>query len=90
MKIKRPEFHLDLETKQELKTIKLVKLEELPDALHTNNIVVGYEKTGVFEGKPVVGECFYCGSLRTSTVQEVINENTFRTHNSIYQFTFID
>ena len=47
-KIKRPIYHVDLETKQELKQIKLVKLEELPNALYPNNIVVGYEKTGVF------------------------------------------
>lgn len=91
-KIKRDVFHINLvDTKKEgLRQIKLVKLKELPDALYPNNIIVGYEKIGIFEGNPVVGECFYCGNLRTSTVQKIINENTFQTFNSIYQFTFID
>ena len=84
-KIKRDVFHVNL-----VKRIKLVKLEELPDALYPNNIKIGYEKIGEFYDNPVVGECFYCGTLRTSAVQEIIDENTFKTFNSIYQFSFID
>jgi len=58
--------------------IKITKLEELPDALHPNNISVGFEKTFENNGKinpPVVGERFYPGDngwWSTSGVQEII------------------
>jgi hypothetical protein len=71
--------------------IKLEKLEELPDALHSNNIEVGHIKIGEFLEKPEVGKPFYIGyNYRTSDVQEIIDEFTFKTYNSIYRYSFID
>ena len=71
--------------------IKLEKLKELPDALHPNNIEVGYVKEGEFNAKPEVGKPFYIGyNYRTSDVQEIIDEFTFRTYNSIYRYSFIE
>jgi hypothetical protein len=68
--------------------IKLEKLNELPDALHPNNIEVGYVKEGEFLSEPKIGECFYVGHYwRTSTVKEIIDEYTFKTCNSIYRWS---
>ena len=73
--------------------IKLVKIKELEDALHPNNIVEGIEKEGEFSKAPAVGECFYMQYdknenlwFRTSTVTEIIDERTFKTRNSIYRY----
>ena len=74
--------------------IKITKIEEPKDALHPNHIEVGNEKVREMPdnmfSKPEVGMCFYAGSLRTSTVQEVIDDNTFRTHNSIYHWEIVE
>lgn len=70
--------------------IKLEKLQELPDALHPNNVEVGYTKEGYFVEEPRIGECFWVGDFyRTSFVKEIIDENTFKTCNSIYRWTKI-
>lgn len=70
--------------------VKLQKIEELPNALHPNNIEVGVIKKGEFIAEPKVGECFWVGNYwRTSTVQEIINKNHFKTCNSIYEWTLI-
>lgn len=71
--------------------IKLVKLNELPDAKHPNNIEVGRAVEGEFIDKPCVGRCFYVGYFwRTSAVQEIIDDYTFKTHNSIYKWSVIE
>jgi len=70
--------------------IKLEKLSELPDAKHPNNIEVGHVTEGKFNGEPQIGEAFWVGfHWRTSVVTEIINENTFKTCNSIYRWTEI-
>lgn len=70
--------------------VKLTKLKESENPLHPNNIEVGYEKVGKFFDEPTVGQSFYVGwGWRTSTVQEIIDANTFRTHNSIYRYEII-
>jgi hypothetical protein len=70
--------------------IKLEKLNELPNAEHPNNINIGYIKEGEFISYPKVGESFWVGHYwRTSTVKEIIDNNTFKTCNSIYTYTFI-
>src|SRR6267378_2253501 len=46
-----------------------------------------YEGTTV--GLPTVGNYFWCGSLRTSTVLEIIDNYHFRTMNSIYHFEIV-
>jgi hypothetical protein len=65
--------------------VKIIKIKELEDALHPNNIEEGYEKEGNLLAEPKIGECVYVGSLRTSEVKEIIDENTFKTWNSIYR-----
>lgn len=62
-------------------------MTELPDALHPNNIEVGKIKVGELISEPKVGECFWVDGFKTSTVKEIIDENTFRTCNSIYRWT---
>lgn len=66
--------------------IKLTKLKELPDALHPNNIEEGFEKIGKMSQPPEVGHPFWIDNFRTSTVQNIIDENTFETYNSIYHW----
>lgn len=73
--------------------IKITKIKELEDALHPNNIVEGSEREGEFSEAPIVGECFWMqyekdvdSWFRTSVVIEIIDENTFRTLNSIYRY----
>ena len=74
--------------------VKLVKLREYEGALYPNNIKTGHEVIGYIENYPKVGESFevyYDGTkvFSTSLVQEIIDDNTFRTYNSIYQFTIL-
>jgi hypothetical protein len=67
--------------------ITLKKIKELPDATHPNNKEVGYIQVGEFVADPKVGEPFYVGDrFRTSRVKEIIDANTFKTHNSIYKW----
>lgn len=67
--------------------IRLTKLSELADARHPNNIEVGHIVEDEFVDDPKVGFPFYIGShWRTSIVREIINENTFRTLNSLYRW----
>lgn len=75
-----------------MERIKLVKIKELEDAYYPNNIKEGYEKYGFLVEEPEVNRPFMCysdkwlsGALRTSTVQEIIDKDTFRTYNSIYR-----
>lgn len=70
--------------------IKIEKLKELPDAVHPNNIEVGYVKIGSMFREPTVGERFRVGlSWSTSVVQEIIDAHTFRTRNSIYRWSVV-
>lgn len=74
-----------------LKKIKLTKIKELEDAVVPGNIDEGFEKIGILLSEPVKGECFWVGtSFRTSLVTEVLENNTFKTMNSIYKYEFID
>lgn len=75
--------------------IKIKKLKELPDALNPNNIEEGFERIGKIPDryfkKPTVGERFYLdGGWSTSGVQEIIDEKTFRTYLSIYQWEIVE
>lgn len=74
--------------------VRLTKLRESDNPLYPNNIIVGYTKEASipekYFSKPEVGSSFYLGSFRSSTVQEIIDDNTFRTFNSIYKWEVID
>lgn len=74
--------------------VRIIKLKELENALHPNNIAEGFDKTyGVnkdyFE-VPQLGRRFNIGSFSTSGVQEIIDENTFKTYSSIYRWEVIE
>ncbi|MCG9971019.1 hypothetical protein [Christiangramia crocea] len=77
-----------------MKTIKIKKLKEAESPLHPNNIEEGFEKIGQIPDNyfryPTVGERFWISlSWSTSGVQEIIDENTFKTYNSIYHWEII-
>lgn len=73
--------------------IKLTKLKELENALHPNNIEVGYETirevSKEFFKEPTIGERFNIGSFSTSGVVEIIDANTFVTYSSVYRWEII-
>jgi hypothetical protein len=66
--------------------VKLVKIAEAENPLYPNNILPGFVKEGRFYKHPTEGEPFWVSNYATSTVQEVIGPDTFRTHNSIYRY----
>jgi len=66
--------------------VSVKKIAELDDAPYPHNIEVGRVFIGGCSKPPTVGECFYVGSFRSSTVQEILSPNTFRTYNSIYEW----
>jgi hypothetical protein len=66
--------------------VKLYKLSDCSDPEYPNHIQAGYVTEGMMLKEPIVNECFYVGSLRTSLVQEIIDEFTFKTVNSIYRY----
>jgi len=75
--------------------IKIKKLKELPDARHPNNIDEGFERVALmpkeFFKEPTVGESFFVGySWVTSTVVEIIDEKTFKTLSSIYEWEILE
>lgn len=77
--------------------VKLTKLRESENPLHPHNITEGHEVIGDYMGDPKVGEMFLLDGeieddwgYHTSTVQEIIDDKTFRTHNSIYKWEKID
>lgn len=67
--------------------MQIKKIKETENPLHPNNIEEGFVRQGFFVEKPKVGEPFYVGwDWRTSKVQEIIDDKTFRTFNSIYEW----
>lgn len=71
--------------------IKCKKIKIATDAENPNNFApIGAEYEGEFNGFPVVGECFFCGNLRTSRVTEIISHNIFKTMNSYYEFVLFN
>ena len=75
------------------KTIGIRKVDNLLEGSHPNNINVGYEKEGLYQGQtPVVGQSFYVlgydgRMLATSAVEEILSPTRFRTHNSVYEWS---
>jgi hypothetical protein len=69
--------------------VRLEKIGELDDAKHPNNFEVGYVTEGFCPSAPIVGHSFYVSNFRTSRVTEIIDENTFKTLNSIYKWKII-
>lgn len=74
----------------EAKRMKITKLRDNFEGKHPNQINEGFIETGVMYEKPVVGHSFKLGRLFTSTVTEIIDDNTFKTLNSTYKLEPID
>jgi hypothetical protein len=76
--------------------VKLKKLKEYEDARYPNKIEEGYETVRhineeyVNFKEPTVGERFNVGTFSTSTVQEILSPNMFRTYNSIYHWEILE
>jgi len=73
-----------------MEKIRLIKIKELPDAAHPNNKPVGYEKTGEIPSEPQIGKQFVIypdniSVFMTGTVTEILEDDTFKTKNSIYK-----
>lgn len=70
--------------------MKVTKLTELDDARCPNNIETGFETIQEVNKdrfqKPEVDKRFWVGGFTTSVVREIIDDNTFRTFNSIYRW----
>lgn len=69
-----------------MKKIRLTKTNS-----EWNKIPVEEQKSvmGYTAAIPTVGQRFAVGSTTTSPVVEILSENTFRTHNSIYKWEVI-
>lgn len=66
--------------------VKITKIsDERFNNNHPNNINEGYIKIGFLLDDIKLFESIHIGCLRTSYVEEILDENTFRTHNSIYK-----
>jgi hypothetical protein len=70
--------------------VKITKVDAVRfgDA-HPNGINNGYTQIGLAPYNIEIGLPVYIGSLRTSQVTEIVNENTFKTKNSVYQIEVI-
>lgn len=78
----------------EMITVRLEKLKELEDALHPNNISVGFVTIRTIQKDyfhpPRLNMRFRLGTFFTSEVQEIIDDHTFRTYNSVYKFEILN
>ena len=77
-----------------MKQVIIRKVSDSETAENQSPIVDGDTYNGIFYKEPTVGECFVISRsggkyFKTSTVREILSENTFRTKNSIYQWEFI-
>jgi hypothetical protein len=70
--------------------IKLTKIKENPDGKYSASVAIGKEMIGDFVGEPVVGKSFVIpGVVKTSPILEVLDNNTFKTYNSVYRYEFL-
>ena len=71
--------------------IRIEKIKELENAYFPNNIPEGYvremEMDEMFFRMPTIGHPFIVGCFITSSIQKVIDSNTFETMNSIYKWS---
>ena len=74
--------------------IHIKKIKTLPDAKYPDAYLPSdYETTKEVDQKefnpPKIGEMFYAGGFRSSLVTEIIDANTFKTENSIYEWRIV-
>ena len=86
-----------------MKKIKLTKLREALNPTYPNNIPVRDTRIGTMNNEPKIGESFLMSYVIkkngkpkppgsyfiTSEVTEIIDKNTFKTLNSIYQIQIL-
>jgi hypothetical protein len=66
--------------------ITLIKLKELEDAKHPNNIPEGHKTRGWLMVEPEIGKRFQVNSFwSTSPVTALLENDTFKTLNSLYK-----
>lgn len=66
--------------------VTIEKITELENATHPENIAVGFTLSGRMAAEPKLFTRFRVGpTWSTSVVTEIIDENTFKTLNSIYR-----
>jgi hypothetical protein len=70
--------------------VHIEKIEERSDAVHPNNMYVGFTLSGKFVDPPTIGKRFYVGSFSTSIVRELVDSTTFKTLNSIYKWKMVE
>ena len=74
--------------------IRLRKLNDAENPRHGGHNEVGFDKVFTVDSSyfrvPAVGERFNIGDLSTSGVQEIIDDKTFKTYNSIYEWTVLE
>lgn len=74
--------------------LKVKKLREAPNPKHPDHIDIGFEKVEFVSPEsfspPKVGERFYVGNRWvTSKVVRIIDEKTFETLNSVYEWEML-
>lgn len=74
-----------------MRNIKITKIsDDKFEGKHPNGINEGWVSEGQEEREPTVGERYHGGGLLTSTVTEIVDENTFKTLNSTYKIEVIE
>lgn len=74
-----------------MKNVRLTKISDCENPLYVNHIQPGYIKEGIVHEDPKVGQSFEIGGYwSTSTVTEILSDNTFKTRNSIYKWEVIE
>ena len=72
------------------KSVKITKIaDEKFNGNHPNDINEGYSTTGLLLSDIEVGKPALIGSLRTSLVTGIIDDNQFRTMNSKYKIEYL-
>lgn len=72
--------------------VKLTKIEELEEAQHSNKNIIDFPYIGEEFKSPKIGECYSVlgmRGIRTSTITELLEDNKFKTINSIYQIEYL-
>jgi hypothetical protein len=87
---KLPKDAVILPQESTLRNVRITKVtDDKFSGMHPNKINVGYEKEGLMFQAPTVGQSCCVGSLTTSVVIEVIDDNTFKTMNSTYRIEYL-
>lgn len=83
-----------------MKKVRITKLSQLDNPHSTDKYLEdGGWKEGMMMQEPTVGERFNLypllttwsqSGINTSGVKEILSENTFATHNSVYKWEIID